>query len=67
MSTGRVIWAWRSKLIDNFRKPRMGAAQPELIKYASEKYVKRKYVKNTSEEDPLTRYKNGTYTKTQVK
>ncbi len=45
----------------------MGAAQPELIKYASEKYVKKRYVKAPSEEDPLTKYKKGTYVKSQVK
>jgi hypothetical protein len=41
----------------------MGASQQELIKYAGEKYVKKRYVKNASEQDPLTRYKNGTYVK----
>jgi hypothetical protein len=45
----------------------MGASQQELIKYAGEKYVKKRYVKNRSEEDPLTRYKNGTYIKNNSK
>lgn len=37
----------------------MGASPEEIRRYVFNKYVKRKYVQNPSEEDPLTMYKNG--------
>jgi hypothetical protein len=39
----------------------MGATQPEILKYVTEKYVKKRFVKSLSEDDPLTKYKNGAY------
>ena len=37
----------------------MGASPEEIRRYVFNKYVKRKYVKNPGEEDPLTMYRNG--------
>lgn len=39
----------------------MGAGQHELLKYVTEKYIKKKFVNNEQIQDPLTQYKNGTY------
>jgi hypothetical protein len=37
----------------------MGASPEEIRRYVYDKYVKKKYVKDTDEEDPLSIYKKG--------
>lgn len=39
----------------------MGAKLEEHNRFISEKYVRKKFVHNKNELDPLTSYKNGTY------
>ncbi len=36
----------------------MGATPDDIRKYVYDKYVKKKYVENPSEDDPLRAYKN---------
>ena len=47
----------------SYRKPKMGASLEQIGRYVFEKYVKRKFVKDSSVPDPLTASKNGTYKK----
>jgi hypothetical protein len=39
----------------------MGASPEEIRRYIFDKYVKKKYVKNPSEDDPLHAYKTGSF------
>jgi hypothetical protein len=44
------------------RKPRSGASLDEHNRFVVEKYIRRKFVVNKNANDPLTLYKNGSYT-----
>ena len=39
------------------RKPKWGSTNQEISRYVYEKYIKRKFVKDTDQPDPLTLYK----------
>lgn len=42
-------------------KPKAGAELSDIARYVFEKYVKRKFVKDRDQPDPLTLYKQGKY------
>lgn len=44
-----------------FSKPKAGAELSDIARYVFEKYVKRKFVKDRDQPDPLTLYKQGKY------
>jgi hypothetical protein len=47
----------RKVFVGPCRKPSQGASPEEIRRYVFEKYVKKRYVVDRTEEDPLSAYK----------